>query len=437
LIKKITILLVLSPLLFAVSLPELIHIGLEKSTVIRKSRADIDAAREKRKESRADQLGSIDLVGGYTHFNLPRTLAPLTPVTMKNPVTAANVATTKDLFSTGVRYSVPLFTGFAQTRQIEMDDIATQISQGKLSLSREQLVYNIASLYLSALAFEEMYQAQRLYVKALQKLDDTIAKEVRLGKKAPIDMLKSQAQLQSNLSYLEVLKSDIAITKASLASLVGIDRIGSIEGFRVIVREPHENIDRFMEDASRLERVHISTLSLKKADRVIKKSEAGYYPQISLDSYYGYNYGQNDPSNPNSGEWADEKSWQVGVSAKWTLFDFGKRDAAGQKARIAQLQAKLDKKQTILDLKRSLIEAKEKLKQAYADYQGNLKQLKLADESEKIEKVRYLNGISTINDLLYAKSQSHLASAKLIESKYNYQKGKFYLDYLLERGVKK
>jgi len=24
----------------------------------------------------------------------------------------------------------------------------------------------------------------------------------------------------------------------------------------------------------------------------------------------------------------------------------------------------------------------------------------------------------------------------LIESKYNYQKGKFYMDYLLERGVK-
>jgi len=67
---------------------------------------------------------------------------------------------------------------------------------------------------------------------------------------------------------------------------------------------------------------------------------------------------------------------------------------------------------------------------------SNLKQLTLAKKSEKIEKVRYNNGVSTINDLLYAKSQTHLASAKLIESKYNYQKGKFYMDYLLERGVK-
>ena len=436
-IKQLIIISFLSPLLFAVSLTELIHIGLEKSTIVKKSKADIDYAREKRKESKAEQLGSIDLVGGYTHFNLPRTLAPLTPVTMKDPVTAANVATTKDLFSTGVTYSVPLFTGFAQTTQVEMDAIATQISQSKLSLTKEQLVYNIASLYLSALAFEEMHQAQKLYVKALKKLDDTIAEEVRLGKKAPIDLLKSRAQLQSNLSYLEVLKSNITITKASLASLVGIDHIGPIQRLKVKVHKPHESISRLMEDASNLDRVRISNLSLKKADKAIKKSKAGFYPQVSLDSYYGYNYGENDPSNPNSGEWADEKSWQVGLSAKWTLFDFGKRDAAGQKARIAHLQAELDHEQTMLDLKKSLIDAEEKLKQSYADYQGNLKELKLASESEKIEKVRYLNGVSTINDLLYAKSQSHLASAKLIESKYNYQKGKFYLDYLLERGVRK
>jgi outer membrane protein TolC len=75
------------------------------------------------------------------------------------------------------------------------------------------------------------------------------------------------------------------------------------------------------------------------------------------------------------------------------------------------------------------------MRQEYANYQGNLKQYDLAKSSEKIERVRYENGVSTINDLLYATSQTQLARAKLIESKYNYQKGKFYMDYLLERGV--
>lgn len=100
------------------------------------------------------------------------------------------------------------------------------------------------------------------------------------------------------------------------------------------------------------------------------------------------------------------------------------------------MQATFDKHQTLLDLRKSLVEAYEKMKQAYANYRGNTKQYALAKESEKIERVRYKSGVSTINDLLYASSQAHIARAKLIESKYNYQKEQFYMNYLLERGVK-
>ena len=145
--------------LFAVSLESLIDQAMEYSTVIKKSKAQMELSRMKRQESRADQFGSIDLVGGYTHYNLPRTLAPLTPATIATG--AQDVPTTKDLYSAGVTYSVPLFTGFAQTRQVEMDNIATAMAESKLSLTKEQLAYNIASLYLSVLALEDMKIAQQ------------------------------------------------------------------------------------------------------------------------------------------------------------------------------------------------------------------------------------------------------------------------------------
>jgi len=435
--QKIILILFMSYPLFAVSLHELVKIGLGKSTVIKKSQTEIDYAAEKHKESRAEQLGSIDLLASYTHFNLPRTLAPLTPITMKDPVTAANVATTQDLFGTGVGYSVPLFTGFAQTRQIEMDSIATQMAQSKSLLTREQLVYNISSLYLSVLALREMYHAQQNYVSTPRKLEKQITDEVKFGKKAEIDLLKSQSDLQGNISYLEVIKGNIAITKASLASLIGVDSIGRLNSIKVSVKKPHYNTDRLLSDATNLNKVRIASLNLKKAGKGVEKSRASKLPQVSLSSYYGYNYGPNDDSNPNSGDWENKNNWQVGLNAKWTLFDFGKSDAATQKAKIGRMQAELEKQQTLLDLKKSLIEAKEKIKQEYANYQSNLKQLSLTRKSEKIENVRYINNASTLNDLLYAKSKTHLASAKLIESKYNYQKGIFFMEYLLERGLEK
>lgn len=429
--------LLLSNTVSAHSLNSLIDYAMKHSTVIKQSKAQMELSEAQREESRAAQYGSIDLVGSYTHYNLPRTLAPLTPSAIVGNPDAAGIPATKDLFGTGVMYTVPLFTGFAQTRQVEMDSIATQLAQSKLSLSKEQLSYNVASLYLSILALQEMSLAQEKQVNALKKLKAVIAKEVTFGRKAKIDLLKAESDLYGNRSYLEVLKGNIAMTKASLASLVGLDHVGEIKRVNVSVKKPNYSINRLLNEAARLDKVHISELNIKKANKGIEKSRASMYPQVSLNSYYGYNYGDNDGSNKYPGDFNSQENWQVGVNAKWTVFDFGKNNAATQKAKIAYMQATFEKQQTLLDLRRSLVEALEKMKQEYAKYQGNLKQYALAKRSEKIENVRYKNGVSTINDLLYATSQRHLSLAKLIESKYNYQKGKFYMDYLLEKGVEK
>jgi len=412
----------------------LIHYALKHSTVVKQSQAQIDLSKAQRQESKSAQYGSIDLVGSYTHFNLPRTLAPLTPASILSD--PKSVPTTTNLFGTGVMYSVPLFTGFAQTRAVEMDAIAESLSKSKLSLTKEQLAYNVASLYLSILALKDMYAAQQKHVTALQKLKNIIAKEVSLGKKAQIDLLKAENDLYGNISYLEVLKGNIAISKASLASLVGVDHIGTLKSVKVSVKKPNYSINRLYNEALNLDKVYISDLNIRKAHKGVEKSKAHLYPQVNLSSYYGYNYGENDGSNAFPGDFNSEKNWQIGLNAKWTITDFGKSSATTQKAKIAHMQATFAKEQTLLDLRKSLVEAYEHMKQEYANYRGNQKQYALAKKSEKIERVRYKNGVSTINDLLYASSQTQLSRAKLIESKYNYQKGKFYMDYLLEKGIR-
>jgi outer membrane protein TolC len=435
--RSVFYLLVFSLSLYGSTLEGLIDYAMKHSTVVKQGQAQMELSHYKREESRSEQFGSIDLLASYTHFNLPRTLVPLTPATMKDPVKASNVATTKDMFGTGIAYTIPLFTGYAQTRQVEMDEIASQISKSRFSLTKEQLAYNVASLYLSALALQEMSQAQRKHVSALRQLAKTVRQEVELGKKAQIDLLKAQKDLYGNIAYLEVLKGNIAMTKAALASLVGKEKIGKLKPVRVSVKRPHYNIEKLLGESGKLNRMKIAQYNVKKADKQVKKSQAGKLPQVALNSYFGYNYGENDSTNLHSGKFKNEKSWQIGLNAQWNVFDFGKRDASIQRAKIAQMQAAFEKEQTLLDFRKSLTEALERIKQSYANYRANLKQLALAKKSEKIEHVRYLNGVSTINDLLYAKSQTHLAAAKLIESRYNYQKGKFTMDYLLERGVKR
>jgi outer membrane protein TolC len=174
-------------------------------------------------------------------------------------------------------------------------------------------------------------------------------------------------------------------------------------------------------------------MALRKADKVISKSQALKLPQVNFSSFVGKNYGQ-DLATDN---WDNETLWQAGINVKWNLVDFGKRDLAVQQAKIEKMEAIFNKEQTLLDLRKLLTQGISKVKQSYAKYMGNKVQFRLSQKSEKIEQVRYENDVSTLNDLLLVKGQTQLIRAKVIESKYNYQKSKYYLDYLLEKGVRK
>ncbi len=426
--RNIFYLFLLTIPLFSTTLNELTQYALKHSTTIKQTASQVELAKLKRKESRVQQFGELNVVGDYTHYNTERTLAPLSPTSIGS---GEPITTTKDLMSAGLNYTVPLFTGFAQTRQIEIDDIASQMAASKMQLTKEQLVYNIRSLYLAVLSQKEILSAQNRYTSALVKLAKQIKYEVQLGKKATIDVLKAQADVESSRTQQEMIKANIEITKATLAALVG-KPLKTLKRLNVTPKKPHYSMKRLYQKVTRLAKVKMDEMAVKKAQKMVAKSRASKLPQVNLNSYIGKNYGEDIQSN----EWDNETLWQVGVNVKYNLVDFGKRDIGIQKAKIAKMDAVFKKEQTLLDLKKLITQAVEQIKLSYAQYRGNLAQYKLGKKSEKIERVRYENDASTINDLLLAKGKSQLAYAKLIESKYNYQKSKYYLDYIMERGVR-
>jgi outer membrane protein TolC len=414
--------------LFSASLDEVVSYALKNSTTINLSQADSQLAKLKIKESKASRFGELNLVGSATHYNIERTLAPMTPSSMKSttPITTSN-----DIYSGGLTYNLPLFTGFAQTRDIEINELAHNMSEIKTKLTKEQLVYNIKTLYLSILSLIEIKNAQHNYTKALKRLNSQIAYEVKLGKKAMIDELKSNSDIALSNAKEQMLKANIKTTKAILSSLSGM-RVKQVENINIDVKRVSYDIDSLLQDSNSLAKIKVEDLSLKKADKLIEKSSSANLPQLNLSSYYGKNFGEDEIRD----ELDDAENWQVGINLKYNILDFGKRDANIQKAKIAKLKAKLKKEQTLLNLQKDLIEAIGKIDQNYAEYLGNKKAYRLSKKAQSIERVRYKNSVSTLNDYLLSKSKTQLALAKLIESKYNYQKSIYYMDYILERGSK-
>ncbi len=425
--RTLLYLLLISASLWSSTLDELITYALEHSTLTKESQTDIALSQLGRKASRAVQYGELTLVADATHYNSERTLAPLSPSSISS---GKPITTTKDLFSAGLSYTLPLFTGFAQTRQIEIDTLSNEIAHVTAKLTREQLVYNIRSLYLTALALEERLKAQQHYTEALERLHEQIAYEVDVGKKATIDLLKAKTDLYASQTQSALLTSNIATTKASLSALVNKE-VSTLSEVAIEINAPHVALETLYSKVPTLSKVTLENTSLHKAERQIKKAAASKLPQLNLNAYLGKNYGEDITTN----RWDDETLYQVGLTLRYNLVDFGKRDISIEKATLAKMKAALHKEQTLLDLKKSLAKANATLQRTYSQYVGFTAQLQLSQQSEQIEQIRYDNDVATLNDLLLAKGKTHLAEAQLIESKYNYQNSLYYIDYLMEQGV--
>jgi len=426
--KKSAFLFLTVSLLSADSLNELINYAKTHATVVQNAQLDAKLSKLKKKQSQANQFGELDIVGSATMYNRSRTLIPLTPAIIQS---GTHVVTSKEIYSAGASYTLPLFTGFAQTQEVEISQMAAKMSQIKAKLTNEELIYNIRSLYLSILALQENLKAQDAYIKALDTLTKLIEDEVALGKKAQVDALKAKTDYEAAKLQRASIENSIALTQSSLSVLVGKE-VKELEAIEFDITQQEENLETLLAHLSGLKKVEVEELAVQKAQKAIRKSESQNWPQLQLAAYAGKNFAEDEMTNI----FNNETLWQVGVNLKWNIFDFGKTTAAIESAKISKLKEDVAKKDTLRKLEKSLKDAYSTMQLHYKEYLSNTAQYKLAQESASIESVRYENDAATLNDLLLAKAKAQLALSGVIMSKYNYQKSKYYIQYLMERGDK-
>ena len=288
------------------SMEKCIELALQNNPDLQKQRLSLKLADEDIADQKSQNFGQLNLVSSYTHYNLPRTLAPLTPASIaSNP---AVVPTTEDLYTAGLVYEVALFTGFARARTIEIATLQKEMAGTALKLSREQLIYNVKTLYVNTLSLQAQKEAQVAYVKALQHLFDDIVREVQLGKKARVEQLKAAADLKNAQAGKAQIRANITIMKASLVNLMGIKDLPKLQTVDLTPKSIVTIQDDFTDQLTGLERLKATRLNIDKNSKLVKKASGALYPQIVLNAAYGQNFGPNDGRHQNSGDWETRKS---------------------------------------------------------------------------------------------------------------------------------
>ena len=432
--------------LYGLTLDDTISKALQNNTQLKKISLQTEQSSQIKKSKKANRYGKLNVLSSYDHYNSSRTLAPVAPVqTASDPTNAYKVPTTQDMFSTGINYIVVLFNGYAQQNSYKISDILEKTSYMKEELAKEELIYNIKSLYISLLALQKQLIAQKEYTRSQKDLVSQIEYAYKLGKKSYLDTLKAKNSYQSSLYFEAKLSSNIDILKSSLTLLIGGEPFDKAEDIQIDIDTPI--IDN--KNITTLKRYKLAQLKSDVANKRVNLQKSSYYPIIDFSAYYGFNYGPNDTTNTytdrntninttylEKGDWNSQEVWQAGIHLKWNIFDFGEKSALLQKEKIAKIEAQLDIENTKLEIDKQLKNGYSKLKLAKTSYFSSKTELELLDEIAKVELIKYENDAATITDLLDAQAKQKVAYAKMITSKYEYKKAKYYINYILEKGIK-
>ncbi len=405
--RKLLFIIFMLNSIWALTLEEAIEIALKKSPLYQIQKEKVTQAEFEKKSKKSKNLGKISFVGSYTHYNIPRTLTPIVP-----PITPG-IVTSNDITSAGTVYEVMLFNGFADVSSIKIAEINKNLSQTELKLTKEQLVYNIKSLYYKTLSLQEQLKSAISYKEALEKLYKDTETGVKIGKYAKIDLLKVSSDLQNSIYSIENLEKNIKILKSKLAYTMGVESIDEL----IETKETLINTDLDTKDMYIYKKPLFETQKAKKA---IKQASSLYYPKISLNLYYGKNMAKD----------SEEELWQGGINVNWNILDFGYKNSQLQKAKISYMISKLKLKDTALKLKKDLQEAKNRISIAKAKIVSTKKQLKLLKKIKEVEKIKYEKGASDMYDLLYAIAKYEKAKSELYEAKYDLSIQKAYYNYL-------
>lgn len=416
----------------AFTIEDAVSIALKNNLNLQTQQIDQTFSQTDLKEKKSQNFGRIDFISSYNHYNSPRTLVPMTPALISGG--SSNIATTEDLFVTGIIYEIPLFTGFAQKHSIEISSIQKEITKSLTKLSREKLIYNVKTIYVNILALQSQKEAQYSYITALQGIYNLIVQEVKLGKRARVDQLKAAAEVENAKAQLSQINGNIKIVRATLATLLNIETVPLLEKIEIDVTPDEKN--EYQYDIQDLEQYRAKKLTIEKNEELILKTKAALFPQIAFNAFYGQNYGPNDSSNSNDGDWENKEVWQTGFNLRWNIFDFGSKKATIQKAKIRKQQSLIEKRNTESEIKKSMIKAKTEIAIAVNRYSSAKTEFAMTQEMEGIEQIRFDNGAISINDLLYARARNQQSLSRYINACFNYQNAQFYLDYLLENGEK-
>ena len=277
----------------------------------------------------------------------------------------------------------------------------------------QQAKYDAISGYYTLIMNRNLVDVAQQAVKDYQGHVTNVQAQYNVGLVASSDVLAAKTNLADSETSLVKAQNAANLAEASLNQVIAYPVQTAINTAEHDLQYKPYNVT--LEQAKAYALLHRSALvksalDVKSAEEAVKSAKSGYLPTVAVKAGRGY-------ADPDGYFGTSTKSWSVGATASWSLWDGGATQNAIKKANAQPKEANLATVDAVL---LAVQKAYLNLRSAEQTIQSTQTAVAQGQESFRIATLRYRAGVGTNLDVLDAETKLTTARNNYVQALYNY-----------------
>ncbi|WCE31170.1 TolC family protein [Vibrio sp. SCSIO 43137] len=319
----------------------------------------------------------------------------------------------KDLFTSSIRATWPLFTGGRITAAQNIAAGQTDEAVAQLKIEVLAQYEDLAKYYFSVVLARQVLQTRQSVEAGLTKHRNFALKMEKQGQIAKVERLQAEASLAKAVVDRKKAEKDVEIAVSALSQILNQNE-KVLPNTELFINQSLPPKSAFTEQTlNTYPGLDLLAAKKKQATNLIKAEKGRYFPQVM--AYGNYTLHEDDTL---ASEMAPD--WMVGIGVSLPLVDSSGRSENMQAAQSAVLQINHLNQQAVKDLTLLVEKTYFEAQQAVEEAEGLQVSITLADENLKLRNRAFSQGLSTSLEVVDA--ELYLAGVKTQQelARFNY-----------------
>ncbi len=339
-------------------------------------------------------------------------------------------ATLDEMNGSHLKLTQPLYLGKADRAGITSARLGREIAKSSQTLTKQNIVMSVSKAYYAWLYAREVENVGKMDLDLAQAHYDLVNKRFQAEQASKYELLRADVRLAQYKSSFLTNKNDALMAKLSLLKLLSLPMdtpIDTTDKLEIEEIKP-DVLDDLNKAVDLREDLKISRAKKKIAEQSLVSARSNGNPSIILSAQYGYD----KPSNRKAGGKSSDSTWNATLALSMPILDASLTRSKIKEAKAGIKEADNNYNESLENTELEVYKAALSLQTAIEVLASQKENLKQAEETLRLAKVRYENGLFTQIDLFDAENAWSNAKLIYLQAIYNHHNAR--LAYQLAVG---